>query len=873
MSPIDRVLAALDKVRKCKNGWTACCPAHDDKTPSLSVSEGDDGRVLLRCHVRCSLEEICAALGIEQRDLFPLSPDNEKTSTGWTSPDEAASSIERRLRRDGPGWRFVKKYLYQDAAGREVLCVLRFKSRAGGKTFRPLRLDDGRWRLGDPQGLLPLYRLGTLGAAAAIYVVEGEKAAGAATSIGLVATTSAHGAKSPRKTDWSPLAGKDVFILPDNDEPGRGYAREVLGLLSTLTPPARPRVVGLPGLPEHGDIVEFITARRAAGLDDAAIRTEIERLVEAPPAFVGSDGAPGKGPARSHAPSGGSVGAPPGRVPEFGEPEPLPNDLPSVDRFDPRILPRALYGWVVDIAERIQCPVDFPAVTAMVALASVLGRKVGIRPKRHDDWLVVANLWGALIGRPGIMKTPPLQEATRPLKRLEIEAKKKFEAELGRYEAELMVFEELKKSVQKAIKSDLRAEDNDGALAKAQEVVETEPRKPVRRRYLVNDTTVEKLGETLNENPNGVLGMRDELIGLLKNLDKEGQECARAFYLEAWDGKSRFTYDRIGRGTVDIEAAIVSILGSIQPGPLGSYLREAVEGGRGDDGLVSRFQLAVWPDISPEWRNVDTWPNTAAKNTAYGVFNRLDMLTPENVGAERDADDDDGIPYLRFDARAQQVFDRWRGGLERRLRSGEEHPALESHFSKYRSLIPSLALLIHLADGGKGPVGLEPLRKALAWGRYLSSHARRIYAVAVADEVAAAKRLVARIRSGSVKDRFTERDIYKNDWSGLDRESVRQAVAVLVEYAWLSPQIEQTEGRSKTVYLINPRILGTRPEGTDETVRGVAKGAVRSTPSTDRTDGCQVAVGSEPPGSPEVSAEPTHTTDGSPTDADWEDVP
>jgi hypothetical protein len=63
-------------------------------------------------------------------------------------------------------------------------------------------------------------------------------------------------------------------------------------------------------------------------------------------------------------------------------------------------LPAAFRPWVSDVAERTQCPVDFPAVAAVVLLATVVGRQVSIRPKAHDDWTVVPNLWGAVIGRP-----------------------------------------------------------------------------------------------------------------------------------------------------------------------------------------------------------------------------------------------------------------------------------------------------------------------------------------------------------------------------------------------------------------------------------------------------------------------------------------
>src|SRR5262249_55709553 len=97
---------------------------------------------------------------------------------------------------------------------------------------------------------------------------------------------------------------------------------------------------------------------------------------------------------------------------------------------------------------------------------------------------------------------------------------------------------------------------------------------PTERRYLVNDATVEKLGALLNENPNGLLVQRDEILGLIQLMDRQGHENDRAFYCEAWNGTGRYVYDRIGRGTLVIESACISLLGGIQPGPLHRYLRE-----------------------------------------------------------------------------------------------------------------------------------------------------------------------------------------------------------------------------------------------------------------------------------------------------------
>jgi len=111
------------------------------------------------------------------------------------------------------------------------------------------------------------------------------------------------------------------------------------------------------------------------------------------------------------------------------------------------------------------------------------------------------------------------------------------------------------------------------------------------------------LGEILNENPHGILLFRDELNGFFRTLERQGHEADRAFYLECWNGDNSFTYDRIGRGTLHIAGACLSILGSIQPGPLADIVRGLR--GIGDDGLLQRFQLAVWPDASPEWQNID----------------------------------------------------------------------------------------------------------------------------------------------------------------------------------------------------------------------------------------------------------------------------
>jgi hypothetical protein len=105
------------------------------------------------------------------------------------------------------------------------------------------------------------------------------------------------------------------------------------------------------------------------------------------------------------------------------DPMPLPAGLPEVEPFDFDLLPGMARDWLADIAHRMQCPPDFCAATFTIVAGSLIGRRVAIRPKRHDDWQVVPNLYGAMIGRPSLMKSPAMKEVLKPLARFEIEAK------------------------------------------------------------------------------------------------------------------------------------------------------------------------------------------------------------------------------------------------------------------------------------------------------------------------------------------------------------------------------------------------------------------------------------------------------------------
>ena len=141
-----------------------------------------------------------------------------------------------------------------------------------------------------------------------------------------------------------------------------------------------------------------------------------------------------------------------------------------------------------------------------------------------------------------------------------------------------------------------------------------------------------------------------------------------------------------------------------------------------------------------------------------------------------------------------------------------------SHLAKYRSLIPTLALLCHLAEGRTGPVDIDSLKRAIDWGTYLESHARRIFSVAVTPDTAEAIALAKKIISGEMPAEFALRDVYRKGWIGLGtRDAAARAVEVLCDLDWLAEVEQSTRTRSRKRYQANPKLPRRRPAGTDRT--------------------------------------------------------
>lgn len=474
------------------------------------------------------------------------------------------------------------------------------------------------------------------------------------------------------------------------------------------------------------------------------------------------------------------------RLDKLALPRPLPESLPEVPSFNPEILPEELRSYIIDVAQRIQCPPEYCAVSALALLSGLIGHKVRMRPKQHDDWEIVIVLWAVLVGEPSAMKTPAIKSMRFAIDAIEASARREHEQAAKAHKEELELFDVAKAAARKKAKEQAAKGDMDAAKTTLSSMSEPVPPAPAER-LILNDATVEKAGELMNQFEHHLTILRDELAGLLAKLQQEENAAERAFYLECFNGDSRFTYDRIGRGTVAIERCALNIIGGIQPSKLAPIVRGAK--GTVNDGLIQRFQLAVWPDTKQSWKWIDRRPDPQAKERFSQVFYRLHSL-------ELGVDDDGSPPAWRFNPDAQELFIEWMTEINIECRSGNLSPLMAEHLLKMPKTVGSLALLFAVIDGAQGSVGKTPTARALEWADFLRTHAERLYSAATNSGVEGAKLILKRRQK--LPHPFKVKQVQQRGWQGLDTtEAVQRVLDVLVEHGYLTEMEVPTTGRPR----------------------------------------------------------------------------
>lgn len=413
------------------------------------------------------------------------------------------------------------------------------------------------------------------------------------------------------------------------------------------------------------------------------------------------------------------------------------DDIP----FYEHLLIDGVREFAVDTAYRMNnAPLEFAAVSTLLVLSSAIGRRVMVRPKIHDDYTIVPNLSGALIGPPSVKKTPIYTEAIKPLMKMERRRYEEYQNDFAEYRAQMIEYKSALKGLEKT-----SSENKTVTLPE-------EPAEPIRMRYVTQDATTEALSQIMIDNPYGILNTVDELSGFLASLNKPGREGDRAFYLEAFSGNNGKSIDRVGRGSHFVPQVCASVFGTIQPDKIAPLIQSTKNGISGGDGLLQRFQLLVMV-TKPRFSYVDKKPDQKAINEYTELVHTLLKTDAKEFGAQYDELRDE--VYFRFSIEANELYSDWIELNAEKIRTlADENPALAAHLGKFDGLFASIALILFYADKVRGKVNETAITDTYAlmaweWCDFLELHARRIYNIERITEersIAIEEKLINKVR-------------------------------------------------------------------------------------------------------------------------------
>ena len=446
--------------------------------------------------------------------------------------------------------------------------------------------------------------------------------------------------------------------------------------------------------------------------------------------------------------------------------------------FSPPDLPTGLLPELIEKFARIEGATmgADPAGLAMGALtvcAAAISDEIKLQPKRHVDfWKESARLWTFLVGDPSTMKSPTMNQAAWPMKRIDKILFEQYAADLAAY-------------------NDLPAEQRK----------KEEP--PKQRRARIEDVTIEAAQEVLKDSPDGVLCLQDELSGWFGSMEKysgnRGGMKDRGFWLQAWNG-GQYVLNRVGRGAVLIPNLSVSMLGGVQP----DLIRKIAEDTH-DDGLLQRGCPIV---LRPATMGRDE-PADPINDKYHKLIDALHEMKPPRVGS-------DGNYFLlsnalRFDNAAQEI----RSKLEQKhldLQNLESlNKKLSSHVGKYNGIFARLCVIFHCIEN----VGRElPIivtadtagRVASFLHNFLLPHAMAFYGgvLGLSDDHDRLTAVAGYILAHKLNE-ITNRDVQRGDRTmrGLEKKDIERLFQQLEALGWVIHG--EVRGRS-SLCIVNPKV-------------------------------------------------------------------
>lgn len=712
----------------------------------------------------------------------PPPPKRPRRHGGWSTLELAVKGVATQL----PG-AVEGTYPYEDVDGIVRFAVVRVRT-ADGKTYRPVHLEDARWYVGDPKGPLPPYRLPEVVAADRVLAVEGEKCADVARKFGIVATTSAHGSGSAAKTDWAPTAGKEITVWPDANAAGRDYIRDVVDLVRAVSPAAEIRLVAPDGLPEGGDIADWVAAREAEGLADDDIGEALAVLLDGAAPWPESD-------ALDSADSALSA--------EGGHRSDWPDPLPVVDHVP---LPKFPIGeafpgylnwlrdFVVAVAECYQVPVDAVALLVLPVLALGLSRRFEVEP--HPGWREQLSLYILVLMLSGERKSALMRELLAPVYAWQNEQASGMAKTIREFEnKENIAKTRLDNARRKAAKAEIESDELD-ELARILGAIEEE--KPQPPTLVVTEGTSEAIARILVQNNERALLAAAEGDALDIMLGRYSGSPNFGVWLSGHSGDAVDSI-RLGREPDRLIHPALQVALCVQPEAVSNLLASRAAHGRG---VLARFQYSA-PESRVGFRELLTQPVPQRLSDKYGIV--VQQLLGTDVPIEP--------AIIRFSSEAHAVFLAYREQNEIDLRPDGALALNRAWGSKLPGALARIAgIMQSLAPDGPTTIDVETLRCSLALSPYLVAHCNHVTALGGDDlTIDLAQRIDRWYRRAGLAC-FTKRDAFNQVKSKAQRvEAIEPALALLEDRHRIRQEPSDrptTRGRPPSQrFKVNPGLL------------------------------------------------------------------
>ena len=667
---------------------------------------------------------------------------------------------------------FEREHIYPGGQLKHVV----YRKPNGRKDAPWRHLENGKWVSGRPKELFPVpplyYCRDEL--PASIFLLEGEKDCDRLEQNHLAAVSLPDGSGSDWYPEYQPyFSGRSVYIIQDNDDPGKKYAQRMAATLQGIAKSVY--VLDLtqawPEIPEHGDVSDLLDH-----MGDEDGKAAVLHLVADAKEWV---------PPVADAGPGGAFGT-------FGTigtqwDDPIPFDEVETPPFPVDCLPDPMEAFVEELAESTQTPLEMGGTTGLGILSTAFQRRYTVQVT--PDWAEPLATFAVSIAPPGERKSAVLSAMTKPVYRYEFRRREAEEIDLVQNRQEKDLLEKRLEFVkQQAAKAKNREQMEDARAEMLELSAQIAQFKSLHEyKLLVDDITAEKLVDVMNTQEGSITvvsaegGVFDAMAG---RYDKAANFDV---YLKGHAGDS-ISVERIGRKSNYVESPRLSMILTIQPEVLNGLMSNTTFRGRG---LCGRFLYALC-NSKVGRRKIDTMPVSDITKRRYNDFIEK-ILSDENGGA------------VTLSNEADQLRKEYQLCVEQRL--GKEWEFMQDWGGKLVGATMRIAALLHLSSFPvEEPINAEVMAAAIRLAEFYGVHAQAVYQIMGADEEQTNAKYVWKKIVESGNESISKRDLWRLCHGKFKKsDDIDPVLQLLVDMNYIKIEDQDTGGRPSKKIIVNPR--------------------------------------------------------------------